>query len=142
MKKKFAEVIYIIDIEDFAKHECSGGFGIVEMLGRSNFLALVGNKTDSQNNEYAFQHYSPQKVVIWDDSQTCPVIELEFKSVIQAMKLTKDYIIAAVEGKLHVYSFSNEPELLKIMNCSPSMNQGMRFLVTLPFRISFRRYLR
>ena len=107
------------------RNEIPSGFSIVEMLGRSNFLALVGHKQAIDSTSITTSsNYSPYKVVIWDDSQGCAVIELEFKAAMECVKLTKDFIVTASHGKLYIYSFSNEPELLKIMNCASSMNTG------------------
>ncbi|MCI10991.1 autophagy-related protein 18d-like, partial [Trifolium medium] len=48
--------------ETFRRDLKSGGFKIVEMLFRSNILALVGAVANS--------HYPPNKVLIWDDHQS------------------------------------------------------------------------
>jgi hypothetical protein len=59
-----------------------GGFVIVEMLYRSNILALVGS---SKN-----QKYTPNKVILWDDHQSKVISELRFNTNVKNVKLKKD----------------------------------------------------
>ncbi|CAN1852413.1 Autophagy-related protein 18c [Linum perenne] len=58
--------------ETFRRDIRSGGFKIVEMLFRSNILALVGSDSNSQ--------YPPNKVLIWDDHQSHCIGEFSFRS--------------------------------------------------------------
>lgn len=83
--------------ETFRRDLKSGGFGIVEMLFRSNILVLVGGKSNSQ--------YPPNKVVIWDDHQSRCIGEFSFRSEVRAVKLKRDRIIVVLEHKIYVYSF-------------------------------------
>lgn len=83
--------------ETFRRDLKSGGFGIVEMLFRSNILVLVGVKANSQ--------YPPNKVVIWDDHQSRCIGEFAFRSDVRAVKLKRDRIVVVLEHKIYVYSF-------------------------------------
>ncbi|XP_052208022.1 autophagy-related protein 18c [Diospyros lotus] len=83
--------------ETFRRDFKSGGFGIVEMLYRSNILALVGGKGNTQ--------YPPSKVVIWDDHQSRCIGEFSFRSEIRAVKLRRDCIVVVLEHKIYVYNF-------------------------------------
>uniref|UniRef100_A0A1J3GTB9 Autophagy-related protein 18d n=2 Tax=Noccaea caerulescens TaxID=107243 RepID=A0A1J3GTB9_NOCCA len=83
--------------ETFRRELKDGGFKIVEMLFRSNILALVGGGPNSQ--------YPSNKVLIWDDHQSRCISEFAFRSEIRAVKLRRDRIVVVLEHKIYVYNF-------------------------------------
>lgn len=62
-----------------------GGIGVVEMLYRSNILALVGGGKCPR--------YNKNSVIIWDDQQSKVVGKLMFKSPVQLVKLKRTQYI-------------------------------------------------
>ncbi|MQL73835.1 hypothetical protein Taro_006168, partial [Colocasia esculenta] len=85
--------------ETFRRDLKTGGFGIVEMLFRSNMVALVGGGTNT--------HYPSNKVVIWDDHLDRCISELTFRSNVCAVRLRNDRIVVVLEHRIYVYNFKN-----------------------------------
>lgn len=81
------------------RREFEGGISIVELLGRSNIVALVGGGNKPE--------YSPNKVVIWDDYQSKTITELEYTTEVLAVKCRENRIVIALYHKTYVYNFSD-----------------------------------
>lgn len=77
----------------------SGGIRVVEMLFKSNILALVGGGE--------IPRYPPNKVIMWDDHQGRAIGEIACKGVVRSVKLRRDRIGVALDNKVLVYDLSN-----------------------------------
>nr|WIL04401.1 WD40 domain-containing protein [Cedratvirus lena] len=76
-----------------------GGVGIVEMVERSNVLALVGDGTNPD--------YPKNKVRIWEDVNKKIIAELEFRSEVKLVRIHRSRIVVATYNKIYVYRFSD-----------------------------------
>ena len=81
------------------RREFEGGIAIVELLGRSNILALVGGGNQPE--------YSPNKVIIWDDFQSKIITELEYTTEVLSVKCRVNRILVSLYHKTYIYNFEN-----------------------------------
>jgi WD40 repeat protein len=102
-----------------------GSFGIVELLYRSNILALVGGGKSPR--------YPSNKVIIWDDHQMRPTGELCFRSEVRSVKLRRDRVAVILENKIFLYNLQDLKIRDHITTCSNP--KGLCVLSTSPERI-------
>ena len=81
------------------KRNFNGGVGIIELLYKSNLVALVGGGPQPV--------FPVTKVIIWDDYQNKGIAELEYETPVRAVKLKRDIIVVVTEKSVCVYDFRN-----------------------------------
>ena len=74
------------------------------MLGRSNYIALVGGGRKPK--------FPQNEVVIWDDIKKKPAITLDFKTAVLRVRLSKSRIVVALQNSVHLFAFSAPPKKL------------------------------
>ncbi|KAK2186319.1 hypothetical protein NP493_206g04008 [Ridgeia piscesae] len=88
--------------------ETVGSVGQVEMLHRTNLLAVVGGG--------AMPKYAENAVLIWDDTKKDfdkkIVLEFTFSQPVVGVRLRKDMLIVVLRNQVHVFSFPNNPQKL------------------------------
>jgi hypothetical protein len=90
--------------------EMDGGIGIVELLGKSNIVALVGGGTNPK--------YSPTHVVIWDDYQNTPIAKLEYNSEVCAIRCRGQRILVLLTNKTMLYNFADLKLIAQYETCA------------------------
>ncbi|KAJ5689480.1 SVP1-like protein 2 [Penicillium macrosclerotiorum] len=101
-----------------ASYSCNPGFhadfnagiGVVEMLGQSNYLAIVGGGRNPK--------FPQNKLVIWDDAKQKAAITLEFRTSVLGVRLSKSRIVVALLNSIHVFAFSTPPQKLSVFETS------------------------
>ncbi|KAJ9196078.1 hypothetical protein DTO166G4_16 [Paecilomyces variotii] len=88
----------------------NAGIGVAEMLGQSNYLAIVGGGRQPK--------FPQNKLVIWDDAKQKAVITLEFRTSVLQVRLSKSRIIVVLLNSIHVFAFSNPPQKLSVFETS------------------------
>eukprot|EP00906_Rhabdomonas_costata_P007935 RCo011339 len=103
--------------------EMSGAVGIVEMIYRSNLLAVVGG--------YGNKSYPTTKLVMFDTYMAAAIAEIPFLTDIKAVKLRRDRLLVATESAVYLYEmdqyellakFDTEPNIRGIAALSPEVN--------------------
>ena len=72
----------------------NGGIGKIEMLKKTNILALVGGGANPR--------FSPKKIIIWDDHQGRIISILRFNKNVLNVRLTKEKIFGITEDKIFI----------------------------------------
>ena len=85
-----------------------GGISIIEMLNKSNIMIFTGNVNKGL--------YPNNKLIIWDDNKEEVIGEIEFKSKILNIKITKDIIVVVTEFKIYIYRFRKAHYITKNIN--------------------------
>lgn len=97
----------IIDSDPCAirvSRDFKAGIAFAEMLRRTNYIALVGGGKNPMFNS--------NRVVIWDDGKNKPVIQLDFKSPVCGVRISRHRIVVALLESVHVFSFVMPPQKL------------------------------
>lgn len=76
----------------------NGGIGVVEMLYKSNFLALMGGGKVPK--------YNKNKLIIWDDHENKIIGELKFTTSIMNIKLKKDLLFVVCRKNIYIFDFN------------------------------------
>ena len=94
-------------IKNHYERKMDGGIKIVEMLYRTNALALIGGGENPK--------FNPKKLIIWDDSQNRIASEIKFFSVLRNVKLKKNKIYAICDKNIYIFDLKTF-ENIEIIN--------------------------
>ncbi|KAL8778856.1 MAG: hypothetical protein Q9213_007210 [Squamulea squamosa] len=82
--------------------EFNAGIGATEMLGKANYVALVGGGKNPK--------FPTNKVIIWDDAKQVAAVTLEFRSPVLQARLSRSQILVALLNSVLLYAFSSPPK--------------------------------
>ena len=108
----------IINSMPFKNNFCrdmNGGIGLIEMLNRSNIVALIGGGKSPR--------YASNKLVLWDDHKAKEISEMRFMSHVKNVKMKRDRIFVVTEDKIYAFNF-NTLELLDSLE-TKNNNKGI-----------------
>ena len=83
----------ISPLKKLCQREFKDGIKIIEMLKKTNILAIVGNVFDKTESEF-----SNTKLIIWDDMLMKKIIELKFDSEILNIKIKTDKVMLTTKN--------------------------------------------
>ena len=76
-----------------------GGIGIIEILNKSNIIALVGGGSKPK--------FPKNKVIIWDDLQSKVISEVKFTSDVLAIRINTFHLFVICKNKSDAIKFYN-----------------------------------
>lgn len=91
----------------------NAGIGVVEMLGQSNYLAIVGGGRQPK--------FAQNKLVIWDDAKQKAVITLEFRTSVLGVRLSKSRIVVVLLNSIHIFAFSVPPQKQSVFETTDNL---------------------
>ncbi|KAM3087932.1 Phosphatidylinositol 3,5-bisphosphate-binding protein [Clarireedia jacksonii] len=80
----------------------NAGLGTAEMLGRTNFIALVGGGK--------LPKFAQNKVIIWDDAKQKIVTQISVLTSVRGVRISRTHVVVALLNSVRVYRFSTSPE--------------------------------
>lgn len=84
--------------------EFNGGIGLVQMLGKSNFVALVGGGKHPK--------FAQNKVILWDDAKAKQSLEITAFTSVRNVQLAKNRIVVVLQNSVRVYAFAKPVNLI------------------------------
>ncbi|KAF9875094.1 WD repeat domain-containing phosphoinositide-interacting protein 4 [Colletotrichum karsti] len=83
--------------------EFNGGIGLVEMMGTTNYLAMVGGGKPPK--------FSINKTIVWDDAKGKIAIEIASLMPVRGVRISRNRIVVVLEHSVRFYSFAKLPDL-------------------------------
>lgn len=89
-----------------ASRDFNAGVGLVQMMGTSNYLALVGGGKSPK--------FAMNKAIIWDDMKGKIALEITALTAVRGVQLGRERIAVILQNSVRLYSFAKPPELLHV----------------------------
>ncbi|KAI1857778.1 uncharacterized protein JN550_013041 [Neoarthrinium moseri] len=86
------------------RRDFNAGLALVQMMGMSNYLALVGGGRSPK--------FPQNKVIIWDDSKAKVALEITTLTAVRGVQLTRARVAVVLQNSVRVYAFEKQPKPL------------------------------
>ncbi|EXK33230.1 hypothetical protein FOXG_06070 [Fusarium oxysporum f. sp. lycopersici 4287] len=96
-----------------ASRDFNAGIGLVQMMGTTNYLALVGGGRSPK--------FAMNKAIIWDDMKGKVALEITALTAIRGVQLGRERIAVVLQNSVRVYSFAKPPDLLHVYETADNL---------------------
>ncbi|KAG5928519.1 hypothetical protein E4U42_000502 [Claviceps africana] len=96
-----------------ASRDFNAGIGLVQMMGMTNYLALVGGGKSPK--------FAMNKAIIWDDMKGKIALEISSVSSVRGVQLGRERIVVILQNSVRVYSFSKPPKILHVYETADNL---------------------
>ncbi|KAK3364520.1 WD40-repeat-containing domain protein [Lasiosphaeria hispida] len=95
----FAETCALRTARDF-----NAGVGLVQMMGKANYLGLVGGGKQPK--------FAGNKLILWDDLKSKSALDISALTPVRGVQLSKERIVVVLQNSVRVFKFAKPPTLL------------------------------
>ncbi|ATZ52618.1 Bchsv2 [Botrytis cinerea B05.10] len=92
----------------------NGGVGTAQMLGNTNYIALVGGGKQPK--------FAQNKVIIWDDLKAKVAAQVSVLTSVRGVRITRTHIVVALLNSIRVYHFQSNPTLYQAYETASNPN--------------------
>ncbi|KAF4447851.1 putative HSV2 Phosphatidylinositol 3,5-bisphosphate-binding protein [Fusarium austroafricanum] len=96
-----------------ASRDFNAGVGLVQMMGMTNYLALVGGGRSPK--------FATNKAIIWDDMKGKVALEITALTAVRGVQLGRERIAVVLQNSVRVYSFAKPPDLLHVYETADNL---------------------
>ncbi|KPM35375.1 SVP1-like protein 2 [Neonectria ditissima] len=96
-----------------ASRDFNAGIGLVQMMGMTNYLALVGGGRSPK--------FAMNKAIIWDDMKGKVALEITALTAVRGVQLGRERIAVVLQNSVRVYSFAKPPDLLHVYETADNL---------------------
>ncbi|KAK7433239.1 Phosphatidylinositol 3,5-bisphosphate-binding protein [Neonectria magnoliae] len=96
-----------------ASRDFNAGIGLVQMMGMTNYLALVGGGRSPK--------FAMNKTIIWDDMKGKVALEITALTAVRGVQLGRERIAVVLQNSVRVYSFAKPPDLLHVYETADNL---------------------
>ncbi|KAM3151108.1 SVP1-like protein 2 [Botrytis cinerea] len=103
----------------------NGGVGTAQMLGNTNYIALVGGGKQpkfAQNKASRFKWGGLIHVIIWDDLKAKVAAQVSVLTSVRGVRITRTHIVVALLNSIRVYHFQSNPTLYQAYETASNPN--------------------
>ncbi|KAF4966752.1 hypothetical protein FZEAL_10620 [Fusarium zealandicum] len=93
-----------------ASRDFNAGIGLVQMMGTTNYLALVGGGRNPK-----------LQAIIWDDMKGKVALEITALTAVRGVQLNRERIAVVLQNSVRVYSFAKPPDLLHVYETADNL---------------------
>ncbi|KAH8201819.1 hypothetical protein TruAng_003993 [Truncatella angustata] len=92
----------------------NGGLALVQMMGSTNFIALVGGGRSPK--------YPTNKVMVWDEVKGKVALEITTLTPIRGVQLTRKHVAVVLQNSVRLYEFAKQPKSLAMYETADNLS--------------------
>ncbi|KAK1758104.1 SVP1-like protein 2 [Echria macrotheca] len=82
----------------------NAGVGLVQMMGKANYLGLVGGGRQPK--------FAANKLILWDDQKSKSAMDISALTPVRGVQLSKERIVVVLQNSVRIFKFAKPPSLV------------------------------